>query len=185
MKLRSLSAALLVAGPAFTVAFALALALAAGTSLAASPKETLVARAPAAEVRQRVLELINQARSTGRRCGAEPFPSVAPLAWAPPLEAAAQSHASDMAAREYFAHRGKDGREPRDRVLAAGYASRLTGENIAFGAESAEEVVSGWLASPGHCANLMDGRFRHTGIAFATARTAGHIYWVQTFGAPR
>lgn len=90
-----------------------------------------------------------------------------------------------MAAREYFEHRGKDGREPRDRMRDAGYASRLSGENIAFGAESAEEVVSGWLASPGHCANIMDWRFRHTGIGFATARTAGHIYWAQTFGAPR
>jgi uncharacterized protein YkwD len=145
----------------------------------------MVARSPAADVRQRVLDLVNQARATGRRCGAEQFPSVAPLAWAPPLETAAQSHAGDMAAREYFAHRGKDGREPRDRVRDAGYASRLTGENIAFGAESAEEVVAGWLASAGHCANIMDGRFRHTGIGFATARTAGHIYWAQTFGAPR
>jgi uncharacterized protein YkwD len=151
----------------------------------AGAAEALVARAPAGEVRQRVLDLVNQARSQGRRCGAEQFPSAAPLAWAPPLEAAAQSHAADMARREYFAHRGKDGREPRDRVRDAGYASRLTGENIAFGAESAEEVVAGWLASPGHCANIMDPRFRHTGIGFATARTAGHIYWAQTFGSPR
>lgn len=180
MKPRSLPA-----GPLLCAGFALALTLAAGFTPAASPTGTLVARAPAAEVRQRVLELINQARATGRRCGAEQFPSTAPLAWAPPLEAAAQFHASDMAAREYFDHRGKDGREPRDRVRDAGYASRLTGENIAFGAESAEEVVSGWLASPGHCASIMDGRFRHTGIGFATARTAGHIYWAQTFGAPR
>lgn len=161
---------------------ALSLLLVAGGALAA---DVLVARAPAPEVRQRVLELINQARSTGRRCGPEQFPSTAPLAWAPPLEAAAQSHAGDMARREYFAHRGKDGREPRDRVRDAGYTARLTGENIAFGAESAEEVVAGWLASAGHCANIMDPRFRHTGIGFATARTPGHIYWTQTFGAPR
>lgn len=172
--------------------FALALAaLAPALTPAAAPGPsarggaTLVARSAAADVRQRVLELVNQARATGRRCGGEQFPSVAPLAWAPPLEAAAQSHASDMAAREYFEHRGKDGREPRERIRDAGYASRLSGENIAFGAESAEEVVAGWLASPGHCANIMDGRFRHTGIGFAPARTAGHIYWTQTFGAPR
>lgn len=162
--------------------FVAALLLAAAGTVAA---DTLVARAPAAEVRQRVLDLINQARSTGRRCGTEQFPSVAPLAWAPPLETAAQSHAGDMAAREYFGHRGKDGREPRDRLRDAGYTARLSGENIAFGAESAEEVVAGWLGSPGHCANIMDARFRHTGIGFATTRSSGHIYWAQTFGAPR
>lgn len=135
-------------------------------------------------VAQRVLELVNQARSQGRRCGAEEFPPTAPLAAAAPLDAASLVHARDMAERDYFAHRGKDGREPRDRVRAAGYASRLTGENIAFGPDSAEEVVAGWLASEGHCANLMDGRFRHMGIGFAAGRQEGHIYWVQTLGAP-
>lgn len=156
-----------------------------GGCMAVPAAETLVSRSSADVVRQRVLQLVNEARSTGRRCGGEQFPSVAPLAWAPPLESAAQGHATDMARREYFAHRGRDGREPRDRVSDAGYTFRLTGENIAFGPESAEEVVAGWLASPGHCANIMDARFRHTGIGYATARTPGHIYWVQTFGAAR
>lgn len=89
-----------------------------------------------------------------------------------------------MATRGYFAHRGKDGREPRDRVRSAGYAARLTGENIAMGPESAEEVVAGWLQSAGHCANLMDGRFRHMGIGVAAGSKPGQIYWVQTLGAP-
>lgn len=138
----------------------------------------------ASAVAARVIELVNKARSEGRRCGPDSFAPTAPLATAPPLQAAAEAHARDMAAREFFAHRGPDGSEPRDRVRRAGYASRLTGENIAFAAETAQEVVAGWLASPGHCANIMDGRFRHTGVGFATGRKEGHIYWVQTFGAP-
>lgn len=150
----------------------------------AAQAQTLVARASAAQVNDRVLQLVNQARSQGRRCGEDQFAPTAPLASAIPLDAAAQSHARDMAAREYFAHKGKDNRQPRDRIREAGYAARLSGENIAFGPESAEEVVTGWLDSPGHCANLMDPRFRHMGIGVATARKAGHIYWVQTFGAP-
>ncbi len=152
--------------------------------MAALPAEATVARSAPQQVARRVLDLVNKARSEGRRCGAENFPPTAPLASAAPLDAAAEAHARDMAAREYFAHRGKDGREPRDRVRAAGYPARLTGENIAFGPESAEEVVAGWLKSAGHCANIMDGRFRHMGIGFATAAKAGHIYWVQTLGAP-
>lgn len=163
---------------------ALTCVLLAGVLLPPAGAQTPVAGRAAHAVTARVLQLVNKARSEGRRCGAESFPPTAPLAAAPPLEAAAAAHARDMAQRDYFAHRGKDGREPRDRVRAAGYAARLTGENIAFGPDSAEEVVAGWLASAGHCANLMDGRFRHTGIGFATGPQAGHIYWVQTFGAP-
>ena len=143
-----------------------------------------VAGNPPEAVAARVVDLVNKARSEGRRCGSETFAPTAPLATAAPLDAAAHAHARDMATRDYFAHRGKDGREPRDRVRAAGYAARLTGENIAFGAESAEEVGAGWRASPGHCANIMDARFRHTGIGLAEGRKAGAIYWVQTFGAP-
>jgi uncharacterized protein YkwD len=155
-------------------------------ALSATAGQAPAARQPSpAAVAARVIDLVNQARSQGRRCGRESFPSTAPLIAAPPLQAAAEAHARDMAAREYFAHRGADGSEPRDRIRGAGYESRLSGENIAFAPESAEEVVAGWLASPGHCANIMDARFRHTGVGLATGRTNGQIYWVQTFGAPR
>jgi uncharacterized protein YkwD len=89
-----------------------------------------------------------------------------------------------MARRKYFEHRGSDGSEPRDRVRRAGYQSRLTGENIALGPESAEEVVAGWLDSPGHCANIMDSRFEEIGVGLATGRGRGQVYWVQKFGSP-
>ena len=90
-----------------------------------------------------------------------------------------------MVRRKFFEHTGSDGSQPRDRVLRAGYSFRLTGENIALGPESAEEVVAGWLASPGHCENIMDSRFQDMGIAVASGRGRGQIYWVQTFGSPR
>jgi uncharacterized protein YkwD len=150
----------------------------------ADAAQATAARQPAQVVVQRVVELVNKARSEGRRCGKESFPPTAPLASAPPLDDAAAAHARDMATRDYFAHRGADGSAPRDRVSRAGYPSRLTGENIASGPESAEEVVAGWLDSPGHCANIMDARFRHIGVGFAAGRKDGRLYWVQTFGAP-
>ena len=89
-----------------------------------------------------------------------------------------------MARRKYFGHPGRDGSEPRDRVRRAGYKSRLTGENIALGPESAEEVVAGWLDSPGHCANIMEPRFEDIGVGLASGKKRGQIYWVQDFGAP-
>ena len=144
-----------------------------------------VERASAAAVQQRVLELVNDARARGRRCGNEYFPAASALKISAQLRDAAGAHARDMATRGYFDHRSPDGKAPKDRVLGTGYKPRLSGENIAFGPESAEEAVAGWLASAGHCANIMDGRFRDTGIAVATGRKKGHHYWVQTFGWPQ
>jgi uncharacterized protein YkwD len=147
--------------------------------------DAVVGRTSSANVRERVVELVNAARSHSRRCGSARFVAAPPLRISRKLNDAAAAHARDMARRKYFDHRGDDGSQPKDRVIRAGYQPRLTGENIALGPESAEEVVAGWLASPGHCANIMDSRFQHIGIGLASGRGRGQIYWVQSFGAPR
>lgn len=157
-----------------------------GASIPASlAADALVARESNASVRARVVDLVNEARSRPRRCGSERFSAASPLNVSGPLNDAAAAHARDMARKKYFDHRGSNGSQPRDRVRRAGYESRLTGENIALGPESAEEVVAGWLASPGHCANIMDARFREIGVGLSVGRKRGQIYWVQNFGAPR
>ena len=162
----------------------LALAITAFAS-SANARDAVVGRASSATVRERVVELVNVARSSARKCGSERFAAAPPLNASRKLNDAADDHARHMARKNFFDHHGPDGRQPRDRVLRAGYEFRLTGENIALGPESAEEVVAGWLASPGHCANIMDSRFQDIGVGLATGRGRGKIYWVQTFGAPR
>jgi uncharacterized protein YkwD len=152
---------------------------------AAFTKDAVVARESDSKVRARVVELVNQARSRGRKCGAERFAAAPPLAISRKLTDAAEDHARDMMRKKYFEHRGSNGSQPKDRVLRAGYQPRLSGENIALGPESAEEVVAGWLDSPGHCANIMEPRFQDIGVGLAVGKKRGQIYWVQTFGAPR
>jgi uncharacterized protein YkwD len=137
--------------------------------------EAVVGRESAAAVRARVVELVNVARSESRRCGAERFTGAPPLTAHRDLNDAAARHARDMARRKYFDHRGSDGSQPKERVLRAGYQPRLSGENIAYGPVSAEEVVAGWLASPGHCANIMDSRFQHIGVGLATGAKRGPL----------
>jgi uncharacterized protein YkwD len=144
-----------------------------------------VGRVSNSSVRERVFELVNRARAKPRRCGHERFAATTPLASSSILNEAAREHALDMARNDYFEHTGLDGSEPKERLARLGYRSRLTGENIAYGPESAEEVVSGWLASPGHCANIMEPRFREMGIAFAVEPVRGAIYWVQDLAVPR
>jgi uncharacterized protein YkwD len=145
----------------------------------------LLEETSADRVSERVLDLVNAARDRGQRCGEQFYPSVAPVRLSPRLNSVAADHAQDMVRRHYFEHVDLDGRTPADRVKAAGYRERLVGENIAYGPMSAEEVVEGWLASAGHCQNIMDPRFAEMGLALAPAPNRGHgPYWVQLLVQP-
>ena len=51
---------------------------------------------------------------------------------------------------------------------------------------NAAEVTEGWLNSPPHCENIMDGRFAQIGIAFAqNLKTQSAVFWTQDFAAHR
>lgn len=134
---------------------------------------------------RRVLELVNRARTQPRRCGSQAFAATGSLSLNDRLNAAALAHAQDMARHSYFEHRGRDDSTPAQRVSATGYVWRHVGENIAAGPGSAEEVVQGWLDSPGHCANVMSAQFTQMGVAYAQSRDDYGIYWTQVFAAPR
>jgi uncharacterized protein YkwD len=141
------------------------------------------AQAPA--LAARTLELVNEARSRTTRCGNRSFAPVAPVTLSGTLGGVALGHANDMAENNYFEHEDLAGHTPADRVRAVGYREKLVGENIAFGPRTADEVVQGWLDSPGHCENIMDPRFAEMGIAYAAGRGKRGLYWVQVFAAPR
>jgi uncharacterized protein YkwD len=93
------------------------------------------------------------------------------------LTAAAQGHAEDMAANDYFSHTSPDGREFDDRITAEGHPAP-GGENIAQGQDSAAEVVSAWMRSPGHRRNILDCDFVSIGVGFDGRGNQ----WVQNFG---
>ena len=138
-----------------------------------------------AMVASRVLELVNAARAHARHCGAESFAAAAPLRRNALLEKSALAYAQDMARYAYMDHTGRDGSSPQQRISAAGYAWVEAGENLASGVMSADEVVAGWLHSPGHCANLMQPAYTEMGVAFAVnPRDAAGVYWALEFGRP-
>lgn len=141
---------------------------------------------PPREAGMRILEAVNRARASARSCGAQPFEAAPPLAWNEQLAAAAQGHSSDMASKRYFSHAGKDGRMVGERAQAAGYAWRRIGENIAVGQDASDDVVAGWLDSPGHCANVMDPQLSEMGAGYAInhAGERARVYWTQVLGDP-
>lgn len=134
---------------------------------------------------QQVLALVNAARGQARQCGEQLFSAAAPLAWNPTLGSTAEGHSRAMANGNFFSHVGSDGHTPGDRAELAGYAGRQVGENIAAALDAPRKVVDGWLASPGHCANLMNPAFTELGAAYAVdPKSDAGIYWTAVFGAP-
>ncbi|HVZ37404.1 MAG TPA: CAP domain-containing protein, partial [Polyangiaceae bacterium] len=137
---------------------------------------------------ERVLELVNEARAAPADCGSEgKFAAAAPLAMDPVLRCSARLHSLDMYERNYFDHTDPDGQNPFQRMRAAGFRGSKAGENIAVGQATPEQVMQSWMASDGHCANVMQSGYRLLGVGYdpgAGGRGLGSNYWTQNFGAP-
>lgn len=131
-----------------------------------------------------VLRLTNRARQRGWNCVSlrEGGPVLAPLARSAQLDLAATAQSAGMALAGYFDHQSSlDGSTPFRRVQATGMKPRSSAENIAAGQDSPEEVVDGWLRSPGHCRNIM-GDFDFIGLSYVTRPgTKYKSYWTQVF----
>ena len=138
-------------------------------------------------VRGAVLCLVNAERA---RNGLEPLQSN------PQLAAAAESHGREMIAQDYFAHISPAGVTPVDRARGAGYIPSpedgyVIGENLAWGTltlSTPAAIVSAWINSPEHLANILEGSYRETGIDVrpeapaSLAEDAQGALYTQEFG---
>ena len=137
-----------------------------------------------ADATRAILDATNRARATARTCGAQYFPAAPPLSANAALDQAALAHSSEMASLHYFSHQGRDGSQVGQRARRAGYGWQHIGENIASGMRTPDEAVDGWIASPGHCANLMNANFTEMGSGYAKGDDpeTGIVFWTQVFG---
>ncbi|MER7279938.1 CAP domain-containing protein [Dactylosporangium sp. NPDC000244] len=97
------------------------------------------------------------------------------------LVTAARAHSTDMVTKNYFDHTGSDGSNFVQREAAAGYTTGASAENIAWGYRTAQDVVTGWINSPGHRANILNCQSVAVGVGLAY-KTDGTPYWTQDFG---
>ncbi|MBA2506251.1 MAG: CAP domain-containing protein [Thermoleophilaceae bacterium] len=95
------------------------------------------------------------------------------------LGRAARGHSKDMATRRYFDHDSPSGRDPGDRIAAASYRASFWGENIFLGLRTAGGVMGGWMASQGHCTNILSPDALDIGGGTAVGRSP---LWTQVFG---
>ena len=100
------------------------------------------------------------------------------------LTTAARAHSADMAARNYFSHTTPEGVEFATRITDAGYRWSGAGENIAKGQRTPQAVMTAWMNSAGHKANILNCGFKNLGVGVA-ADASGALVWTQDFASPR
>ncbi|MGW7526825.1 CAP domain-containing protein [Streptomyces sp. NPDC054783] len=142
------------------------------TAAPSTSKPAPTPTATASSVTARVVQLVNAERA---KVGCRPLTVNAKLA------KAAQAHSADMAAHQNMSHTGSDGSSPGDRITRAGYSWSSYGENVAYGYATPDQVMTGWMNSPGHRANILDCSFTEIGVGLAQPGS----YWTQDFGSAR
>jgi uncharacterized protein YkwD len=135
------------------------------TSTAASAPATGVADASA---EGQILALVNQQRATAG-CGA--------LTADGGLASLARTFSADMRDRGFFSHTDPDGLSPFDRGNRAGVT--VLGENIAYGQPDAAAVMTAWMNSAGHRANILNCSYTRLGVGVAYG--PGGPWWTQDF----
>ena len=132
------------------------------------------------ELKPLALELVNRDRRVN---------GLPPLVEDPLLNAAAQGHAEDMLARQFYAHVNPDGRDPSDRFQAVG-GKTGAGENIlqyqggppvALTFRLVEDYQRQWMYSAGHRQNLLTADYETFGYGIAANTLGTEVYAVQMF----
>lgn len=119
----------------------------------------------------RVVELVNVERQNA---------GLAPLAYDEQITYAATHRSYEMAASNYFSHTRPSGEICYTIFNEYNVSYWSAGENIAYGQRSPEEVMNGWMNSPGHRANILTAGFTKIGVGIA-ANANGRLYWTQLF----
>ncbi len=123
--------------------------------------------APASSFATQVVTLVNQERA---KAGLSALKATNAT-----LTKMALDKAKDMYNNGYFDHNSPTYGSPFDMMKKYGISYRYAGENIAKGQRTPQEVMNGWMNSPGHRANILNANFTTIGVAYYNG------VWVQEF----
>jgi uncharacterized protein YkwD len=175
-KVRLRARARLISG-AFALASMVAVFAVPGAAAAATPTTSATNTSTFAA---QVVQLTNAQRTQA---------GLKPLTANTALTTAAQQYAGVLSSDACFAHTCPPVADLATRLKNAGYSfsgytSWTYGENIAAGYQTPSAVVAGWMASPGHRANILNANFKDIGVGLVyKAGTRYGYYWVEDFGA--
>ena len=106
---------------------------------------------------------------------------LAPVQLSAELNAAAETHARDMANQQRAWHFGSDLTSPRERAFRAGYRGEVVGENISEGSDSDLIVLGSWLDFADTRASIVSPAARGLGLGWYQ-EPSGKTWWVQVIG---
>ncbi|MDO5559276.1 MAG: CAP domain-containing protein [Oscillospiraceae bacterium] len=115
-----------------------------------------------------VLELVNKARSDN---------GLSALSLDTTLCSAALVRSTETVS--VFSHTRPDGSSCFTVLDEFGINARTKGENIAWGQKSSQEVMTAWMNSEGHRANILNSSFTTLGVG--VYNSGGRLYWTQLF----
>lgn len=122
-------------------------------------------------IEQEVVRLVNVERAKQ---------GLQPLVLDEKLSSIARTKSQDMKDNGYFSHQSPTYGSPFDMLKKFGVSYRTAGENIAAGYSSAQAVVTGWMNSEGHRANILNKSFTKIGVGYVSGGSYGS-YWTQLF----
>ncbi|UYO36723.1 CAP domain-containing protein [Bacillus zhangzhouensis] len=93
------------------------------------------------------------------------------------LSKSARAKSQDMKDKNYFSHTSPTYGSPFDQMKQFGITYKSAGENIAQGQRSPQEVVTAWMNSEGHRANILNKNYTHIGVGYVKSGN----YWTQQF----
>jgi uncharacterized protein YkwD len=147
---------------------------------AATPAPNLTASSSAqSDFIQVATKAINEVRAKEQLCGAVAYPAQPAVKWNDAVANAAALESAWMQSHNTFSHSWTDGTGPGERLKMANYPWKNFGENIAAGQSDVAQVVAAWVASPGHCANIMRAGVVDMGLSKVDGTSANQYpnYW--------
>ncbi len=137
-------------------------------------KITIPEAAPLSSFEAEVIRLVNKER-TNRGL------SALTTNWE--LSRVARYKSQDMINKNYFSHTSPTYGSPFNMMEQFGLKFSAAAENIAYGQRTAQEVVTAWMNSAGHRANILSASYSQTGVG-AAKKADGTLYWTQMFIRP-
>lgn len=108
-----------------------------------------------------------------------------PLAHSDLLQQAACAKLDHMITNDYWSHTAPDGTEPWSFIQKQGYTYTKAGENLAYGHETEDNLIRGWMSSPTHKENIL-GDYTESGVCTKKTEFQRNVsnVSVQMFGKP-
>lgn len=96
------------------------------------------------------------------------------------LQRIAEYKVKDMTDKNYFSHTSPTYGSPFDMMKSFGIKYSTAGENIAKGQRTPQEVMTAWMNSSGHRANILNANYTQIGVGYDSRSNC----WAQEFIRP-